>query len=263
MTILDAQGNDIGTWLADDAAAAGIPVQLPLACGIAESNLNPRAERWGRETVLAQAAIASGDMDSLQVIIDRAGSDVSFGIGQRVVKYHYYGTGQMTVQNCLNVRAYVFAHEAEDIWEMCRFLAPRFVAAGQADLSPVDGDRLLMALCAYNAGHVPLPSESYWTGRASTIQRYRESLERAATMLAETSSDVHTEIHTEGPMTAIDERAAEAAIKDALGAALTEEIPLTDCTVRAYNNALLIDVPGAGVYCLAEATVAEGFPPKA
>ena len=60
-------------------------------------------------------------------------------------------------------------------------------------------------------------------------------------------------------MTSIDDRAKELGAK--LGEALTKEKSLTGVKVKAYENALLIDVPGAGVYVLPEATVAYKFRP--
>lgn len=187
--IRDSEGRDISAWLTDGAAKAGIPVQLALACGLAESNLNPRAERFGRETAAAKVALANGDMATLRAIIGRAGNDLSFGVGQRICIYHYYGDRTNSLANVLAVRGYVFSHEAEDIREMCAFLKPRYMAAGSADLSPVGGDRLLMALCAYNAGHPPTPTEPYWRDRASTVARYREMLTQAAAMLAASQED--------------------------------------------------------------------------
>lgn len=59
-----------------------------------------------------------------------------------------------------------------------------------------------------------------------------------------------------GTMTAIDERAAQ--LGDKLGEALAPE-RVIELRVKAFNNALLVDVPGAGVYALAEATVADKF----
>ena len=60
-------------------------------------------------------------------------------------------------------------------------------------------------------------------------------------------------------MTAIDEREAQlaAAGKD-LGQALAEEAVI-EMRVKPFYNALLLDVGAAGVYCVAEATVADKF----
>ena len=58
-------------------------------------------------------------------------------------------------------------------------------------------------------------------------------------------------------MTAIEERAAQ--LGEVLGPPLTQELPISLCTIRAYYNGALLYIPGAGVYCLAEATVAHLF----
>lgn len=259
MPILDAEGNDITTPLREGAGINGIPVQLPLACAIAESGLRPDAERWGRETTAAQGAIARQDWGALQAIINRAGSDVSFGLGQRVVPYHYYGDLSLTVSNCLAVRAYVFNHEAEDVWEMCNFLGDHYRKAGTADLSPTGGDRLLMALCAYNAGHVPTPSEAYWTTRAATVVRYREALQTAALRMEEINVTEPTYVAPEDVTFAT--RINELGPK--LGSPLTDEMPITDCTIQAFENGVLVMIPGAGAYLWPEGTVADRFLPKA
>lgn len=60
-------------------------------------------------------------------------------------------------------------------------------------------------------------------------------------------------------MTNIDDRAKQ--LGEKLGQALTKEKALTGVKFRAYEHALLLDVPGAGVYVLPEATVAYKFRP--
>jgi GH25 family lysozyme M1 (1,4-beta-N-acetylmuramidase) len=65
-------------------------------------------------------------------------------------------------------------------------------------------------------------------------------------------------------MTAIDDRAEQ--LKDQLGEALGPERPLMvgcDIMIRPYYNAWLIDIPGAGVYTVAEASVGNLFLPSA
>jgi hypothetical protein len=58
-------------------------------------------------------------------------------------------------------------------------------------------------------------------------------------------------------MTNIDERAKE--LGEKLGQALSKEKSLTGVKIKAFENALLIEIPGAGVYALPEATVAYKF----
>lgn len=62
-------------------------------------------------------------------------------------------------------------------------------------------------------------------------------------------------------MTAIDDRARE--LGDVLGAPLGHEITLANgFAYRPYYNAVLVNIPGAGVYCVSEATVANLFLPS-
>lgn len=183
--ILNARGQDIRPALLAAAEAAGIPARLVLACAIAESELNPRAERWGRRTDEARAAIAAGNRTALNGIVGRAWPDISFGYGQRIVKYHYVGDGSRTLENVLSVRQYVFDHPEEDLAKMASFLAQKLAQAAGGDLGPCGGDVLLGALVAYNCGHYPKPGERYWLERSTTVARYRDGLERAKAALAE------------------------------------------------------------------------------
>ena len=65
--VLNAFGEDIGRPLRQAAEVAGIPAALALACIMAESDLNPRAERWGRLSDQAKQALASGDHARLRM----------------------------------------------------------------------------------------------------------------------------------------------------------------------------------------------------
>ncbi len=58
-------------------------------------------------------------------------------------------------------------------------------------------------------------------------------------------------------MTSIDDREQQLGAEK-LGPALTEEAVI-EVKIKAFENAILWDVPGAGVYTLAEATVADRF----
>lgn len=63
-------------------------------------------------------------------------------------------------------------------------------------------------------------------------------------------------------MTAIEERANEPTTQSKLGPALTAERGMAGVRLQAFQNALLLYVPGAGVYCLPEATQARNFDPN-
>lgn len=204
--IADTEGRDIEPWLRRYAEANGIPLQLALACAIAEGHLNPKAERYGRYTKEAKAALATGDAVAFAGFVQAAGNDISFGMGQRIVLYHYYGNHTNTPANVLAVRDYTFSHEEEDIDQMCRYLGTHWRNTATADLGPTGGDRQLLALCAYNAGHVPKPEEAYWSTREVQIANYQEGLEDAAGILEGLEPAGPTE--EERPMT-IEEKAQE------------------------------------------------------
>lgn len=126
---------------------------------IAESALDPYAEHWG------------------------AWPDISFGFGQRIVLYHYVGDRTDSAENIAFVRAYVFAHPDEDIAHMAENLEADLGYVESADLSPVRGDRLLAALVVYNAGHYPLPTDTWWQRWAGNVANYTAALLAARTIL--------------------------------------------------------------------------------
>lgn len=208
MSILDAVGNDITRDVTDAAISAGIPPLLLLGCAIAESGLNPRAERWGKSTADAQAAMVAQNWDRLQAIIDVTWPDCSFGYMQHIVKFHYLGDRTQSVENCLNVRGQVFENPLGNLMNGALRLANYLRTAHQQDLTPVDGDELLMACVIFNAGHVPVDAAE-WQDRAPRVQHYRESLNRAAAMLAETSGEIDEKNSKEDSEMTIEEKAQQ------------------------------------------------------
>lgn len=174
--ILDINGRDIRPPLERACTAANIPLALGLACIMAESDLDPRTDRFGRRTTQARAAINNGDHGLLATIIQQTWPDVSFGFAQRIVKFHYVGDRQPTVANVLAVRQHVFTHPDQDLMEMAKLLTGRLVMAQNGDLSLVQDDLLLGALVAYNAGHFPTVHEAYWQTHGNNVKRYREKL---------------------------------------------------------------------------------------
>jgi hypothetical protein len=116
-------------------------------------------------------------------VIQGSGMDISFGISQRIVPYHWYGNGSLTVENVLAVREYVFEHPDEDIRHMCSKLAGCYQQAQNGDLSPVDGDANLGALAIYNGGHLYPADDPWWQRWSSNIASYKVALERAKEML--------------------------------------------------------------------------------
>lgn len=161
------------------AKTYGLPVKLIAACGKAESNWYRKAQRWGTKTTEAIIAINNMDYEGLQKIVAEVQPDISFGYGQRIVLYHYYGDRTHTVSNCLDVRKHVWDNPTIDIMQMAIHLRNDYERARYADLSPVQGDILLMTLCTYNAGHPPPPTSLYWSQHIGNIQNYRSALEWA------------------------------------------------------------------------------------
>ena len=177
-SLLNADGEEIRQIFDPAWQHAGIPRILLLAGVLAESGLNPHAERWGRQTAAAQTAVKNGDREWLQSIIDANWPDISFGYGQRIVLYHWLGDRTQSVDNVLAVRAGVFADPAGDLNNMAKMLAECLHQARAGDLSPVGGDELLGALAVYNGGHLYPPDSSWWQDWAGNIASYRKMLTR-------------------------------------------------------------------------------------
>lgn len=178
----NSDGEDISGIFDPAWQEAGIPRVLLLAGVLAESGLNPRAERWGRYTTAARTAIATGDSDWLASIISAAWPDISFGYSQRIVLYHDTGDRSPSVDNCLAVRAHVFDNPAEDLLAMANRLRACLDRAGAVDLGKINGDRELGALVIYNAGHWPDPSSEaeawWWESWAGNVASYATMLRR-------------------------------------------------------------------------------------
>jgi len=174
---------DITALVIHAADIAGVPARLALAAAIAESGLNPLAERWGTRTEDAKAAIAAQDWGTLQAIINDVWADVSFGLSQRIVAFHELGDHSATVANSLAVRAAVLADPAADALAMATRLKGLLSGVQGQDLAPVGGDEQLAALIAYNSGHYP-PDASYWTNYAGNVANYRAALARAGALLS-------------------------------------------------------------------------------
>jgi len=177
-SLLNADGDEIGPIFDAAWQAASIPRQLALACALAESGLNPRAERWGRSTAAARSAIQADDRAWLAEIIDAAWPDISFGYGQQIVLYHYLGDRTSSVENVLAVRDGVFADPAGNLVDMCRRLAGCLARARACDLEPVAGDELLGALVVYNSGAWHAADDAWWTSWAGNVRAYASMLQR-------------------------------------------------------------------------------------
>lgn len=171
--ILTADGHDITYDLGRAALAHRIdPIHL-LALLFAESGgLNPRAERWGSwnlETVWRH--INNHDWERLQEIINDAWPDISFGMSQHIVLYHYHGDRTKSWLNVLNVRSYVFANPIENIYEAAKKLSSCF--NGSKDGSA------LGAMTVYNAGSDRRDDPVWMAAWAQNVRAYQRALARA------------------------------------------------------------------------------------
>lgn len=170
-SVLNTDGADISDLINAAAVEQGLDPVWLLALVLAESGLNPRAERWGRETAEAQAAIERQDWPTLTGIIGRAWPDISFGYSQRIVLYHDYGDRSPSVNNCLAVRDHVFANPAEDI-----DAAAARLAAGIARSN--DGS-VLGGMIVYNAGRDRRDDPAWLASWAGNVAAYERALETA------------------------------------------------------------------------------------
>lgn len=109
-------GEDRSDLLNTLAEARDMPAELLVAQAIAESGLDDQAERWAyfrdggyvNLTPQAKAAIAAGDRDTLQHLLDVINSygslDISFGPGQQTVAFANVGDQSQSLDNVLAVR---------------------------------------------------------------------------------------------------------------------------------------------------------------
>jgi len=146
-----------------------VDVLLFLATLMAESGLNPKAERFGFETLNAQQAINAGDWVALQAIIDRTKPDISFGYTQLIVGTaagYGIGNGQHTVENVLDVRDRLFnRHASLD-------LGAQHLLRNMASPSDWGDDWRLQTLIAYNSGSHQPRGNWYWQRYQQNIQNY-------------------------------------------------------------------------------------------
>ena len=161
------------------ARDVGIPGRLLLAVADAESGFFPYAQRWGSRTREAEQAMNISDYAWLGSIVASEWPDISFGVSQMIVRWHYVGDRTATLGNVLVVRRTVFDNPAEDLRQMAMRLRwhRAYIIANGPDLTPVNGDIDLAAAVAYNAGHYP-PTRPYWLAFSANVRRYREALEQ-------------------------------------------------------------------------------------
>lgn len=167
--MVDTNGRDITGPILEYAQVYGFDPVVLLALLKAESGLNPRAERWGTRTAEARRMIQFGLLRSSRSLINDVWPDISFGFGQRIVKYHYIGDKTKSVTNILQVRQGVFNDPDRDIREAADHLAGAF------EHSTCDGTPL-SALVVYNAGSDRRHSEVWMRRWAGNVAAYEWAL---------------------------------------------------------------------------------------
>lgn len=179
-SLVNINGEEISPIFDPAWSGAGIPRVLLLAGVLAESGLNPHAERWGRYTAAARSAIQLGDMQWLGGIIDAAWPDISFGYGQQIVWYHYLGDHTGTLENVLNVRNGTFADPGRNLVDMAQRLRACYDRAAGIVVPGYGNDRELASLIIYNAGHFPDPDaeSDWWASWRGNVANYASMLSR-------------------------------------------------------------------------------------
>ncbi len=174
VAVANVVANDTGVDLTEifnaEAAGNGLPSELLVALAIAESELNVRAERWGRHSANARQALAADDRAALEALlaqIDReTPGDVSFGLFQQTVRWADEGDHSISLQNVLRIRE-LYSDPGHATAVAARKLGAYWRRFGEP----------LEALCRYNK---PALAGSENPHRA----RYRKCLKRAGAFLA-------------------------------------------------------------------------------
>lgn len=152
--------------------AAGAPRRLPLACGVAESNLRQFAERYGYHTDEGMVAIETPQTDDDWVVInkmiaDGTPVDCSFSIGQQIVVGAPVGDKTMTPENIKYVRQWLFNPE-NSVPLMVGKLAQSYDDRRKAGYSDVDAQ--WAALYKYNT-NTWLPPGGQFAGNVGNYAR--------------------------------------------------------------------------------------------
>ncbi len=160
---------DTGEPLADllnaEAARHNLPPELPLALAIAESEVSVRAQRWGRHTAAALAALTADDRGALADLVAaverETPGDISFGLFQQTVRWADEGDHSTSLENIFAIRDLYFEPGYATA-----------VAVGELGLYWRRHGDALEALCRYNKPSVPGADNPH-------RGRYLDSLERA------------------------------------------------------------------------------------
>lgn len=124
----------------------------------------------------AKEALAQSDWTRLEAIIGRAGADISFGYGQQIVLYHYFGDRKATLDNIMSVRERVFGNPLENLVDCAKRMAGNLTrAGGDPNLYRLGNDPWLGALVIYNAGSIPT-DPAWWQRWAGNVESYRQTI---------------------------------------------------------------------------------------
>lgn len=178
---------EIVSRIITECDAVGLPRRVGLGCGIAESGLRQYAERWGYHTAEGIRAAETPDIDDDQAVLDQLDADgtpldVSFGVGQQIVRYAPVGDGTMTPANVLAVRAWLF-DPANAISLMVTKLGLFFHDRTNPGIG--DEGRGLYALYRYNTGRFVAPGGQF----AGNVANYGRALLAADAELATWEGD--------------------------------------------------------------------------
>jgi hypothetical protein len=157
------------------AGRYGLPPRLPLACAIAESGLDPGAERWGDRTAGARVAIAGGDWLQLEQILSDLDSrgllaDISFGLGQQSAMWAPENPQHLVSRERLLELRELYFDPAHAVEVMCMNLVDKYRLAGREEFR---------ALCRYN-----WPAGGGQPASSGVAAAYRRGLEQAHELLA-------------------------------------------------------------------------------
>ena len=175
--VKDVEGHDLSVLIEPIAEANGVDPIALLALVKAESGLNPYAERYGTRTqeflqrLLWYKRGDHSQAQELQAILDDVGYDISFGLGQQIIAYHYAGDHTTTLENVLAVRKQVFDNPAENLEDAAIRLARGKVRSFD--------NTWLGAMVVYNAGSDKRNDDEWFARWKGNVASYQAELDWA------------------------------------------------------------------------------------
>lgn len=149
------------------AAAAQVSEEVLLALVLAESDGNPKAERWGEQTADAVRLMAAGDFERLSGVFLDVWPDISFGLEQQSMDTHPWWDGEKSLESALRLRTAVLTYPGASLYYGALRLRRMLRAVG--------GDPL--AACVWwNSGGDNLAEPWYRDNEAESLCRYIRDL---------------------------------------------------------------------------------------